>query len=80
MIETLDGLADADPDEAAAVVAAVHAYVAGGDPPPVPPEETWDGDRWAFAGRLRATRGRSARVPAGAPTDAWTAAGRTDRF
>ncbi|WP_348610494.1 acc operon protein [Halobaculum rarum] len=73
---------DADDEEAAAILAAVGAHVrdseaaaaaAGG-------EETWDGKRWAFAGRLEALGGRGARVPRGAPTDAWTASGRTDRF
>ena len=80
MIEDIDGLDDAEPDEAAAVAAALHAHVAGGSVPPAPPEATWDGERWTFAGRLRALRGRSARVPDGAPTDAWAAAGRSDRF
>jgi hypothetical protein len=75
----IEGLEDADPDEAAAVAAALHAHVAGGAPA-APPPETWDGERWAFAGRLRALGGRSARVPDGAPTDAWAAAGRVDRF
>ena len=80
MIENIEGLDDADPDEAAAVAAAVHAHVAGGGSPPAPPAETWNGDRWAFAGRIRALQDRSARVPDGAPTDAWAAAGRVDRF
>ncbi|ESP89112.1 hypothetical protein K933_05893, partial [Candidatus Halobonum tyrrellensis G22] len=40
----------------------------------------WDGKRWAFAGRTDALQGRAVRVPRGAPTDAWTASGRTDRF
>jgi hypothetical protein len=79
VIENIEGLDDADPAEAAAVVAAVHVHVAGGDHPPAPPEETWDGRRWAFAGRLQALTGRSARVPDGAPTNAWAAAGRVDQ-
>ena len=77
---------DADVEEAAAIVAAVGAHVrdseaaaaaaaAAGDG-----EGTWDGKRWAFAGRLDALQGRGARAPEGAPTDAWTASGRTDRF
>ena len=33
-----------------------------------------------FAGRVESIQGRSVRVPEGAPTDAWAAAGRTDRF
>ena len=75
---------DADDEEAAAIVAAVGAHVrdseaaaaaAAGDG-----AETWDGRRWAFAGRLDSLRGRAMRVPEGAPTDAWTASGRGDRF
>ncbi|MFB6167744.1 MAG: acc operon protein [Haloferacaceae archaeon] len=80
MIEAIDGLDDADPDEAAAVAAAIHAHVARGRESSAPSEETWDGERWAFAGRLRALTGRAGRVPDGAPTDAWAAAGRADRF
>lgn len=41
--------------------------------------ETWTGRRWAFAGRLEQQRLRG-RVPLAAPRDAWTAAGRTDRY
>lgn len=74
----------ASEDEAAAIVAAIGAHVrdlelaaaaaAAGD------EESWDGSRWAFTGRVRGQQGRSVRVPLDAPTDPWTAAGRTDRF
>jgi hypothetical protein len=76
---------DADDAEAAAIAAAVGAHLtdrdraaaaaaAAGD------EETWQGRKWAFAGRIDGLQGRSIRVPGTAPTDAWTAAGRTDRF
>jgi hypothetical protein len=77
---------DADDAEAAAIAAAVGAHLtdrdraaaaaaaASGD------EETWRGREWAFAGRIDGLQGRSIRVPGTAPTDAWTAAGRTDRF
>jgi len=76
---------DADDAEAAAIAAAIGAHVsdqgraaaaaaAGGD------EDTWRGRKWAFAGRIDGLQGRSIRVPESAPTDAWTAAGRTDRF
>ncbi|WP_254530204.1 hypothetical protein [Natrinema gelatinilyticum] len=75
---------DADDAEAAAIVAAVGAHLhdralaaaaaaAGG-------EETWDEKRWAFAGRVREQQHRTVRVPRDAPTNAWSAAGRTDRF
>lgn len=73
---------DADEREAAAIAAAVGAHLrdqevaaaAAGE------EETWDGARWSFAGRVERLQGRTVRVPRTAPTDAWSAAGRTDRF
>lgn len=79
----VDVPADASPAEAAAIVAAVNAHLraleaalAAGDG-----EETWDGRKWAFAGRLSDLQGRrGVRVPEGAPTEAWATAGRTDRF
>ncbi|MEZ3144467.1 acc operon protein [Halobaculum sp. MBLA0143] len=78
--------ADATADETAAITAAVGAHIrdqaaaaaaaeASGDD-----EETWDDRRWRFAGRAQALQGRAARAPDGAPADAWTASGRTDRF
>jgi hypothetical protein len=76
---------NADPDEAAAIIAAIGAHMrdqeaaaaaAAGDD-----EETWHGEKWTFAGRIEGLQGRSIqRVPDGAPTDAWTAASRADRF
>jgi hypothetical protein len=82
---TLDVPADADDEEAAAIAAAVGAhlhdrYLAAAAAAAEEPAETWDDKRWAFAGRLDALGGRPARVPETAPTDAWTAAGRSDRF
>lgn len=77
---------DADEGEAAAIVAAVAAHLrdreaaAAAAAAADEAEETWDGDRWTFAGRLEATGGRTARVPRDAPRDAWSAAGRVDRF
>jgi hypothetical protein len=64
--------------EAAAVAAAVAAHLDAADAADAAAEEreTWDGKRWTFAGRP----GGSGRVPRGAPTDAWTAASRADRF
>jgi hypothetical protein len=78
--------ADAGPEETAAITAAVGAHLrdraaaAAAAADADDDEETWDGRRWTFAGRTRALEGRAARVPDGTPTDAWTAAGRTDRF
>jgi|AntRauTorcE11898_2_1112593.scaffolds.fasta_scaffold02524_4 hypothetical protein len=75
--------ADADDAEAAAIAAAVGAHVtdleraaaaSGSD------EASWRDRKWSFAGRVRSLQGRETRVPDGAPTDAWTASGRTDRF
>lgn len=82
---TLDVPADATDEEAAAIAAAVRAHLraqaaaaaAGDDESEA---ESWAGERWSFAGRLRGVRGRAGRVPTGAPTDAWTASGRADRF
>lgn len=70
---------DADEAEAAAIVAAVSAYLGGTDEADEAPP-TWEGKRWAFAGRMDALQRREVRVPRSAPTDAWTAAGRTDRL
>ncbi|ELY52999.1 hypothetical protein [Natronococcus jeotgali] len=75
---------DADSEEAAAIVAAIGAHLhdralaaaaAAADE-----EATWQDRRWAFAGRVRAQQHRDVRVPLDAPTDPWSAAGRTDRF
>jgi thiamine monophosphate kinase len=75
--------ADADDAEAAAIAAAVGAHVtdleltaaaSGGD------TDSWRDRKWSFAGRVRSVQGRDVRVPDDAPTDAWTASGRTDRF
>jgi len=78
--------ADAGPEETAAILAAVGAHLrdqaaaAAAAAEADDDEKTWDGRRWAFAGRSRALGGRATRVPDGAPTDAWAASGRTDRF
>jgi hypothetical protein len=74
---------DADPSEAAAIAAAVGAHLrdqelaAGGAAGGV---AVWVEKRWAFTGRVESLQARSLRVPDGAPTNAWAAAGRTDRF
>jgi hypothetical protein len=83
----LEGLSipeSADESEAAAIAAAVAAHIRDGElvaaAAAADSEPTWDGRRWAFAGRLRSVTGQSGRVPRGAPTNAWSAAGRSDRF
>ena len=73
---------DASSEEAAAIAAALgthlgdqeRAAAAGSE------DETWEGKRWAFAGRVAALQGRQVRVPKSAPLDGWAAAGRSDRF
>jgi hypothetical protein len=76
---------DASPEEAAAIAAVVSAYLrdreaAAAAAAAESGEESWRGHRWTFASRIEGTQDRSVRVPDGAPRDAWTAAGRTDRF
>ncbi|MFC4543646.1 hypothetical protein ACFO5R_17100 [Halosolutus amylolyticus] len=74
----------ADEEEAAAIVAAVgahlHDHALAAAAAAAAEEETWDDRRWAFAGRVRAQQQRTVRVPRDAPTNPWSAAGRTDRF
>jgi hypothetical protein len=75
---------DATDEETAAIAAAVGAHLrdqqAAAAAAAAEPADTWDGERWTFAGRIAGLQGRSVRVPASTPTDGWTAAGRTDRF
>ena len=74
---------EADPDEAAAITAAVEQWLAAEARAADDREQdarAWAGRRFAFAGRLEKLTGAPARVPEAAPTDPWTAAGRTDRF
>jgi uncharacterized membrane protein len=75
---------DATDEEAAAIAAAIGAHLraqaAAAAAAEDDEEASWDGKRWTFGGRLRGLQGRAGRVPTGAPTDAWAASGRTDRF
>ena len=81
-----DGLrlpASANDEEAAAIAAAIGTYLAderAAAEAEADGERSWNGRRWAFAGRLGNLTGRAARVPGGAPADPWEAAGRADRF
>lgn len=75
----------ASPAEVAAIAAAIGAHVrdqrvAAAVPAQDDEEETWDGERFAFAGRLEGLTGKASRVPRGAPTEKWTATGRRDRY
>ncbi|QLG26585.1 acc operon protein [Halorarum halophilum] len=82
--EDLDIPESADDREAAAIAAAVSAHLrdqeAAAAAAAASDVETWDGKRWAFAGRIASLQPCAKRVPDGAPTDAWAASGRTDRF
>jgi hypothetical protein len=70
--------------ETAAIVAAVEAHLAAERAAEASDcgrtSEGWAGRRWSFAGRLEGLGRGARRVPRQAPTDAWTAAGRRDRF
>ena len=83
----LDGLAipdDADDAEAAAIAAAVAAHLRDGELAAAAAasdaDDDRDEDRWGFAARIDRLHRRRVRVPVDAPTDPWTAAGRSDRF
>ncbi|WP_435346814.1 acc operon protein [Haloarchaeobius sp. HRN-SO-5] len=82
LLNALDVPDDATADEAAAIAAVVGAHLRDleREAESEADEETWQGRKWAYAGRLRGTVGWSARVPDGAPTNAWAASGRVDRF
>ncbi|MFB6220589.1 MAG: acc operon protein [Halolamina sp.] len=74
---------DADEREAAAIVAAVGAHIRDQETAAAAAEDeekTWAGERWAFAGRVESLQRRTVRVRDGTPTDAWSAAGRSERL
>ena len=79
-------LETADPEEAAAVAAAIGAHLrdrelaAAALAAEDDGEDGWTGRKWQFAERLGRAAGRSVRVTEGAPDDPWTAAGRVDRL
>lgn len=77
---TIDVPDDADSAEAAAIAAAVRAHLAADEADATEVDADWAGFRWRFRGRVDALQRRRVRVPATAPRDAWTAAGRTDRY
>jgi len=80
----IEGPEDATAEETAAVAAAVASHVsdmqARAAAASKDEDDSWDGERWTFAGRLDNTGRSGERVPRGAPRDPWTASGRTDRF
>jgi hypothetical protein len=73
---------DATEEEAAAIAAAIGAQLQAEALAATAEEESesWDDHRWQFAGKVSRLQNRDVRVPRGAPTDAWSAAGRTTRF
>ncbi len=71
----------ADEAEVAAITAvfrtlAAEAEAAAADGTAAEPTR----DPWGFTGRIETLQSRRIRSPATAPRDAWSAAGRTDRF
>ena len=81
-------LDDASTDEAAAIAVAVGAHLtdrqravaAAAAAAAADDDDSWDGKQWSFSGRVEAVQKRSVRVRSDAPTDPWSAAGRTERF
>ncbi|MCO8243843.1 MULTISPECIES: acc operon protein [unclassified Haladaptatus] len=74
---------DASEEEAAAIMAAINVILREREAAAAAAENEepdWDGERWQFAGRMSGLQNRDVRVPMNAPTDAWSAAGRTTRF
>ena len=75
--------AGATSEETAAIIAALETYLDDHRRDSSDDEdrdENWHGNRWSFAGRLGRHSRRSRRVPTYAPSDPWTAAGRSDRY
>jgi hypothetical protein len=74
---------DATPEELAAIAIVLDNYLQAEQEAAEHGEdstESWDGKRFAYAGRIEALTGTPRRVPRGAPTDNWTAAGRLENL
>lgn len=72
---------DASPDTAAAIAAALGAYLQDErEADDAESEDTWAGNRFQFAGRFESLTGTPRRIPNNAPTDGWTALGRLERL
>ena len=76
---------DATPEQAAAIAVALGTHLrdqraAAAAAAEEDGDADWTDRRWRFAARLEGLGEEGERVPEGAPTDMWTAAGRTDRF
>ncbi|WP_181692895.1 acc operon protein [Natronomonas sp. LN261] len=71
---------DADGAEAAAIAAVFRTLAAEAEAAASNGETGPSRDPWGFTGRIEGLQSRGVRTPNGAPTDDWSAAGRTDRF
>ena len=74
---------DADDEEAAAIAAAIGAYLTDRERAAASSESSespWEDRQWSFAGKLGAVNRCTDRIPSTAPTNPWTAAGRSERF
>jgi len=85
LVDRLDLSDDADAAEAAAIAAAVSAHIrdqeaAAAAAAAERETESWQDERWGFAGRVESLQRRTVRVRDGTPTDAWSAAGRSGRL
>ena len=74
---------DASEEEAAAIMAAINVILREREAAAAAAEDgepDWENERWAFSGKMAQLQNRDVRVPMNAPTDAWSAAGRTTRY
>lgn len=71
---------EASNEEAAAIATAIDAHLRTEAYTTEEPGDFWAGKRWGFRGRVSQLQDRTIRVPMHAPPNAWTAAGRTDRY
>jgi len=71
---------DADETEAAAIAAVFRTLAAEAEAAASNGDAGPSRDPWGFSGRIEGLQSRRVRPPIGAPTDGWSAAGRTDRF
>ncbi len=68
---------DANTEEIAAITAAVRVHLAASETDEKKTNESWRGRRWKFTARFQPDTGR---IRVSAPTDPWTASGRTNRL
>jgi len=73
-------LDNATTDEAAAIAVAIGAHLTDRQRAAAGEDRGWQHRQWAFSARVDETQKRHVRVRSEAPTDPWSAAGRTDRM